>query len=103
MLPSATGRDRFGITSASVYPDYGTTRKVLEELLEHARPGTMTMPLTVQPVKAKGPSPTLSGLAGYRIVSVGARTTRTAALQVAELNAVAARLASERTQVRLSA
>lgn len=92
MLPSSGGRPRAGITSTAVYADSAAARRMITQLLEHSRPGTMAMPLTLESVPAAGPSTTLSGIAGYRIVSRGARTTATAGAQVAELNAVAEQL-----------
>lgn len=91
MLPSFDGRPRAGISS-TVFEDPGEARTALEEITARVRPGAMVLSLIVEPVKTQGPSPTLSGICGYRIVSRGARSAKHVHAQTEELNEVAGQL-----------
>ncbi|MEF3121797.1 hypothetical protein [Kocuria flava] len=94
MLPAPDGRPRAGVVSTTVVPTASAARELRDALGAAARPGTQVLPLTVEAVMAEGPTRTLSGIAGYRLVSRGARPVRLVERQVQELNAAAARWAA---------
>ena len=91
MLPSFDGRPRSGISS-TVFKDPGAARTALEEITARVRPGVMVLELVVDPVKAQGPSATLSGICGYRIISRGARSSKHVHAQVEALNEIVEQL-----------
>lgn len=86
MLPAPDGQERAGIVSDDVYPTAAEAREAREALRKAARPGTQLLRLTVEPVLAEGPTSTLSGIIGHRLVSRGARPVGVVVRQIAALH-----------------